>query len=73
MTFGQLPCRPLWAGVLHNLAQLPPEAVRDVLEVLRAKLLRASAAIPPSLQAQPFGDTALAQVLLPPNQCLLCV
>ena len=57
-------CRPLWAGVLHSLAQLPPEAVRAVLELLRAKVLGASEAIPPKLQAQPFTDSALAQVLL---------
>jgi hypothetical protein len=57
-----LPRRPLWAGLLHSLAALPPEAVLAVLQLLRGKVLDAGEGVPARLRGAPFGDAALAQV-----------
>lgn len=60
----------MWAGLLHSLSALPPEAVLAVLELLQTKVLGADEGVAPRLRSEPFGDTALAQVL--PPQCLAC-
>lgn len=55
-------CRPLFAGLLQNLEQFPPEAVLSILTLLQTRVLGIGEAIPGKLQAEPFGDTALSQV-----------
>ena len=54
--------RPLWAAMLHHLAALPPSIIVEVLRIVDAKVLHAAPAPAPRLQAEPFGDAALAQV-----------
>ena len=55
-------CRVIWSGLLGQLSQYPPEAVKSILDVIHARVLSAGDGIPATLQAQPFGDAALAQV-----------
>ena len=54
--------RPLWATLLHHLAALPPLTTVEVLQTISGRVLHAMPALAPRLQAEPFGDAALAQV-----------
>ncbi len=56
-------CRPIFSGLLHNLGQFPPEAALSILTTLQDRVLGMGDAIPADLQAEPFGDTALSQVM----------
>lgn len=55
--------RVVWSGLLSQLSQFPPEAVQRILGVILEKVLPLGKGVPSSLQAQPFGDSALAQVV----------
>ena len=55
-------CRVIWSGLIGQLSQYPPGAVQRILDVLQTRVLSAGDGIPAALQAQPFGDAALAQV-----------
>ena len=55
--------RPIFAGLLHNLEHFPPESVLAILTTLQDRVLGMGDAIPNELQAEPFGDTALSQVM----------
>lgn len=60
--------RPIFAGLLHNLEHFPPEAVLSILTTLQDRVLGMGDAIPGQLQVEPFGDTAMSQVM-PCVQC----
>ena len=55
-------CRPLWAAMLHHLAAVPPVLALSVLQTVGERVLRGVPPPAPRLQAEPFGDSALAQV-----------
>jgi hypothetical protein len=48
--------------MLHHLAALPPTLALEVLQTVLERVLNGVPAPAPRLQAEPFGDSALAQV-----------
>ena len=57
-------CRVLWSGLLSQLASFPPVTVQQILDAIQDRMLSLGSDVPASLRAQPFSDTALAQVTL---------
>lgn len=56
-------CRVLWSGLLSQLASFPPVTVQQILGAIRDRVLSLGSDVPASLRAQPFSNTALAQVI----------
>ncbi len=55
--------RILWSGLLSQLASFPPVIVQQIMGAIRDRVLSLGSDVPASLRAQPFSDTALAQVI----------
>ena len=58
--------------LLHHLAALPPLTATEILQTLGNRVLYSAPALAPRLQAEPFGDAALAQVCRHHGELFVC-
>lgn len=49
--------------MLGQLSQYPPAVVKQILAVIQDKVMSLGGSVPGSLQAEPFADSALSQVI----------